>query len=448
MDKLLRVLIIGSGKTAGGREHVLVWLAGKSPRVEEVYCFGANDGMRAEPKYIAVSPEPQGVDDMIAWVRENEIDLVIVGPENPLAEGIVDRFRAAGLTIFGPTQAAARLESSKFFAKKIMTTAKVPTARYRSFFHDELAQACNFVRNEYPHSSVVKADGLCAGKGAMVCRDLDQALRAIHRCLVDREFGPAGEAILIEEFLLPHPKLRRAELSILSLVDIHGNFLMFPAAQDYKPVNDNDEDDNTGGMGSFAPVPWVTEAMMNQIGRKIFEPTIKMMQSLGNPFSGVLYAGLMWTEDGPKVVEFNVRFGNPEIQALAKLLKTDLIPILLAIAQGKSIADVKLEWQPGYAVCLVLASKGYPEKYEKGLAISGLNQLPTLNEFKVFHAGTKDGKTNGGRVLDLVWHSMLGLEDAALVVRNLATKINWGDGQTTGPHYRTDIGLNVPLTID
>lgn len=446
MDKLLKVLIIGSGKTAGGREHVLVWLAGKSPQVEAVYCFGSNDGMRQEPKYITVDPEPQGVEATIVWAKENEINLVIVGPENPLAEGIVDRFREAGLTIFGPTQAAARLESSKFFAKKIMTTAKVPTARYRSFCHDELTQACNFVRNEYPYFSVVKADGLCAGKGAMVCRDLDQALRAIHRCLVDYEFGPAGEVILVEEFLKPHLKLRRAELSVLALVDIPGNFLMFPAAQDYKPVNDNDEDDNTGGMGSFAPVPWVSEAMMAQIGQKVFAPTINLMKNLGQPFSGVLYAGLMWTEEGPKVVEFNVRFGDPEIQALAMLLKTDLIPVLLAIAQGKSIADIKLEWLPGHAVCLVLVSKGYPGKYEKGLAINGC--LSDLDDFKMFHAGTSNGKTNGGRVLNLVQRSVFGLEATAATLPGLAIEVNWGDGQKTGPHFRTDIGLGVPWTID
>lgn len=447
MDKLLEVLIIGGGKTAGGREHVLVWLACKSPRVEAVYCFGKNDGMRAEPKYVAVDSEPQGVEATIAWARENEIDLVIVGPENPLAEGIVDRFRQAGLTIFGPTQAAARLESSKFFAKKIMTTAKVPTAHYRSFCHEELAQACNFVRNEWPYFSVVKADGLCAGKGAMVCRDLNQALRAIHRCLVDHEFGSASESILVEEFLKPHLKLRRAELSILSLVDIHGNFLMFPAAQDYKAVNDNDDGENTGGMGSFAPVPWVAKEMMDQIGQKIFQPTIKVMQSLRNPFSGVLYAGLMWTAEGPKVVEFNVRFGDPEIQALAMLLKTDLIPILLTIAQGGSIAGVNLEWLPGYAVCLVLASKGYPGKYEKGLEITGREQFPFEDYYKEIYAGVKDGKTNGGRVLNLVWYAD-GLEESALRVRDCAKCIAWGDGQTTGSHYRKDIGFNVPLSID
>lgn len=450
----MKVLIVGNG----GREHVLADLASRSPAVEKFFCFGPNAGIRQEPKYCLLEPEEEPGNDVLSlidFVRRHDISLTIVGPEAPLVAGVVDQFREAGLSIFGPTKAAAQLEGSKWFAKEAMSAARVPTAPAVRFERTQGEQAFWHILN-HTLPLVVKADGLAAGKGAMVCPDRLAAANAICRCFFRREFGGAGGVLLVERFLEHHPNLLRAELSVLALVDIHGNLIMFPAAQDYKPINDGDKGDNTGGMGAFAPVSWVTEAMMQQIGERIFSPTIAEMKKRGTPFSGVLYAGLMWTADGPKVVEFNVRFGDPELQPLVMLLETDLIPILKTIADGGSIADIKLQWKTGAAVCLVLASKGYPGSYEKGRDIYGLDKLPKDDpDFKVFHAGTRlradqFPETNGGRVLDLTQYSPAGLEVAAARVRELASDFSFGKyGEPGfGVHFRTDVGIGVPTSID
>jgi len=459
----MKVLIIGYG----GREHALAWLASRSQAVSEVLVFGDNAGMLAEPKVRRVGDWPKKPEEQVsaAWhaASEGGVDLTIVGPEALLAEGIVDTFQASHLSIFGPTAAAAQLETSKWFAKEVMLKARVPTAPVVKFSKAELeATFRHLLGHELP--VVIKADGLCAGKGVRICRDFAQVVDAVHRCFIVSDYGAAGDTILVERYLPPHHRLARAELSILALVDIQGNFLLFPAAQDYKSVNDGDRGDNTGGMGAFAPVPWVTEAMMQQIGEKIFAPTIAEMKKRGTPFSGVLYAGLIWTADGPKVIEFNVRFGDPEIQPLAMLLQTDLIPVLKTIADGGSIADVKLKWTPGFAVCVNLVSRGYPGAYRTGFLVSGLadNDISGLarlesahpadrSGWKVFHAGTKRSGgqvvTSGGRVLGVTKIGRY-LPDTAKAIYAELCHIAWGDGQGTKPYARFDIGIDVPTQVD
>jgi phosphoribosylamine--glycine ligase len=352
------------------------------------------------------------------------------------------------------------LEGSKSFAKDVMRAAGVPTADAVRF---GIAHADSALNYAVAHGApvVIKADGLCGGKGAIVCQTEMDIRVAINRCFKAKEFGAAGEMILVEDFLAKHPMLPRAELSVLALVDFHGNFIMFPAAQDHKAVFDGDQGPNTGGMGSYAPVPWVKQTMMDVIGQDIFAPVIAEMQKRGTPFSGVLYAGLMWTFGGPKVVEFNVRFGDPEIQPLAMLLKTDLIPVLKKIADGESIADINLEWKPGAAVCVVMTSHGYPGSYPKGAEIIGLNHgssgLDIGESLQVFQAGTAfDGEkivTVGGRVLNVTSYSDYlpgapgqdALSAARVAAYEAVGKISWKDNNDHGPQIRNDIAQNVPI---
>ena len=453
----LIVLVIGNG----GREHALVWLAGRSPIVEKVFGWGPNAGILIEPKYQSLGDKMPDFAGIIEAAKKHGVDLALIGPEAPLVEGLSDALREAGIPVFGPSADAARLEGSKLFAKQAMDDARVPTAPAVSFMDhpndpclEPLLDHVLATGKNWP--IVVKADGLCAGKGAMVCHDLYGAVDAIHRCLIAKEFSKAGQTLLIEQYLHGHPGLPRAEFSVLALVDIHGNFIMMPAAQDHKPVNDGDDGLNTGGMGAYAPIPWMTSDMMAQVGQTIFKPILAEMKKRDTPFSGVLYAGLIWTAQGPKVVEFNVRFGDPELQPLVMLLETDLILVLKAIADGESIAGLELNWKPGAAVCLVLASKGYPGSYEKGLDIYGLDQMPKDDPtFKAFHAGTRLRHTGqflqtaGGRVLGLTQYWPQGLEGAAVRVRYLAALFSFGQyGQPgAGLHYRKDIGFGVSTSF-
>jgi len=454
----MKILVIG----ANGREDAICWLAGQSPAVERIFYFGKNAGMACRPKCQELA-QPLGISCIIDLARRQEVDFTIVGPEQPLADGIVDQFRTAGLSIFGPTQAAAALETDKAFAKKMMAECHVPTANARLFAAAELDLAKAYVA-AIGLPLVVKAIGLAGGKGAMVCRTIEQAIDAIERCLVRREFGPAGDAILIEEFLAGPSGLNRPEVSVLAVVDAFGNFKMFPFAQDHKPAYDGDQGPNTGGMGSFAPVSWVSREMMDQVAQTIFTPIIAGMKARGTPFSGVLYAGLMWTASGFKVVEFNVRLGDPEIQPLSMLLKTDLIPVLKKIADGESIADVELEWKSGAAVCVVIASHGYPQSYRKGALIKGLDSdyirgLATNGQLQIFHAGTKFAAgsrqvvTDGGRVLGVTafcaspaaGHSPLA--GAARIAYQAAFEIDWLDSGGNKPQLRTDIANSVPPAL-
>lgn len=384
----MKVLIVGQG----GREHALAWKIAQSDKVTRVFCAPGNagTGLDAENVDIAVTD----IDRLVKFATSEQIDLTVVGPEVPLVAGVVDAFRKARLRVFGPDKAAAQLEGSKVFAKKIMKLANVPTAESHNFTDAE--DAIRFVeeRNEQP--LVIKADGLAAGKGVTVCDTREEALAAIRTAMVDQAFGSAGSTIVIEE------KLVGQEVSILALVDGR-TIVPLEAAQDHKAAYDGDQGPNTGGMGAYSPAPFATPELMDTVISKILIPTVHTLRKQNIEFRGVLYAGLMLTNQGPKVLEFNVRFGDPEAQPVLMRLKSDLFDVLYAAADGKLHEVPDLEWDPRPTVCVVMASDGYPGKYEKGHVIRGLDAAAQLADTKVFHAGTTrsgdDVVTDGGRVL-------------------------------------------------
>ncbi|MEW4526802.1 phosphoribosylamine--glycine ligase [Maioricimonas sp. JC845] len=384
----MKVLIVGQG----GREHALAWKIAQSDKVNRVFCAPGNAGtaLDAENVDIAVTD----IDRLVKFATSEQIDLTVVGPEVPLVAGVVDAFRKARLRVFGPDKAAAQLEGSKVFAKKIMKLANVPTAESHNFTDAE--DAIRFVeeRNEQP--LVIKADGLAAGKGVTVCDTREDALAAIRTAMVDQAFGSAGSTIVIEE------KLVGQEVSILALVDGR-TIVPLEAAQDHKAAHDGDQGPNTGGMGAYSPAPFATPELMDTVISKILIPTVHTLRKQNIEFRGVLYAGLMLTNQGPKVLEFNVRFGDPEAQPVLMRLKSDLFDVLYAAADGKLHEVPDLEWDPRPTVCVVMASDGYPGKYEKGHVIRGLDAAAQLADTKVFHAGTTrsgdDVVTDGGRVL-------------------------------------------------
>jgi phosphoribosylamine--glycine ligase len=385
----MRVLVIGKG----GREHALVWKLARSPRTERVYCAPGNAGTALDG--VNVPLEGDDFDKLVRFVHKEKIDLTIVGPEEPLARGIVDHFQKAGLRIFGPSKEAAQLEASKVFAKTLMRHADVPTAEFKVFDHPDPAR--HYIQNrEYP--VVVKADGLAAGKGVLVCSTREDALAAIERIMVREEFGrAAGRQIVIEK------RLQGEELSVLALV-AGRTIVPLPPCQDHKALLDGDQGPNTGGMGAYCPAPLGTSKLLDTIDREVLVATVHAMKRRRTPFAGILYAGVMVTNQGLRVLEFNCRFGDPECQPLLMRLKTDLLDLIEAAVDDRldEFAD-KLEWDPRPAVCVVLASKGYPGKYEKGYAIKGLAAAEKPGDVKVFHAGTRrDGDrilTDGGRVL-------------------------------------------------
>ncbi|NLF72393.1 MAG: phosphoribosylamine--glycine ligase [Candidatus Anammoximicrobium sp.] len=389
----MNVLVIGNG----GREHALAWKLAQSPRVKRVYVAPGNAGTAVEAVNVHLP-----LDDfpkLIQFARAQDVALTVVGPEAPLADGIVDAFRAEGLRIFGPTKAAARLEGSKVFCKDLLRDADVPTADYLVFSDPD--EACRYVRERYPDQEqevplVVKADGLAAGKGVIVCSRREEVLEAIDQIARQRVFGEAGRELVIEERLDGH------EASVLAITDGR-TIVTLPPAQDHKPAYDGDRGPNTGGMGAYCPAPLVGETMLSWIEAHVLVPTVHAMKRKGAPFQGVLYAGLMITRQGPKVLEYNVRFGDPECQPLLMRLKTDLAEVLEAAAECRLDRIGGLEWDPRPAVCVVMASEGYPGKYAKGRPIRGLDDAAGLPDVKVFHAGTAlaDGQvvTSGGRVL-------------------------------------------------
>lgn len=386
----MKVLVIGGG----GREHALVWKIAQSPRVEAIFCAPGNPGIAHTPKTTCVTVPVGGDFSLLRdWAVDRRIDLVFVGPEDPLAAGVVDVLEAAGLKVFGPCKAAAQLEGSKVFAKDFMMEFGIPTAAAEYF--TEVAPALEFLKSqEAPY--VIKAHGLAAGKGAIVAADFAEAETAVRDCLERGVFGEAGSQILIEEFM------RGEEASVLAFADGQ-TVLPMPSAQDHKPVFEGDKGPNTGGMGAYSPAPVVTPALEKEILETVLQPVIDGMQKRGTPYKGVLYAGLMISPDGrPRVVEFNCRFGDPEAQPLLMRLQTDLLEIAEAVAAG-TLVDLQLEWKADPAVCVVMASGGYPGQYEKGKEIRGLDKVREDNSAVVFHAGTveKDGRvvTNGGRVL-------------------------------------------------
>lgn len=390
----MNILVIGGG----GREHALAWKIAQSPRVRRLFVAPGNAGTARETGRVPIENVPIAELDfpaLITFAKENEIALTVVGPEIPLCAGIVDAFQAAGLRIFGPNRAAAQLEGSKVFCKEILHKGSIPTGNARIFENGE--DAIRYLEADRDMPCVVKADGLAAGKGVVVCANRPEAIEAIRRIALDREFGEAGRRLLIEEMLTGQ------EASVLAITDGH-TILTLPPAQDHKAAHDGDTGPNTGGMGAYSPAPLVDAAKLHWIEEKILVPTIHALNKNGTPFQGILYAGLMMTKQGPKVLEYNARFGDPECQPLLMRLNTDLVDIFEATIDGKLDRLPPLKWDPRPAVCVVMASRGYPGSYEKGFPIRGLDEAAQIPDVKVFHAGTSLDEqgaivNNGGRVL-------------------------------------------------
>ncbi|HWA46478.1 MAG TPA: phosphoribosylamine--glycine ligase [Hypericibacter adhaerens] len=418
----MRILVVGSG----GREHALCWAIAASPLCDKLYCAPGNAGIAAEAECVPIKVDE--LDKLVGFARDSKIDFVVVGPEAPLVAGLADKLRAAGIKTFGPSGPAAALEGSKSFMKELCAKYGIPTAAFRRF--TEAGPAKAYVR-ERGVPIVVKADGLAAGKGVVVAQSLDEADKAIESMLVAREFGTAGAEIVVEEFLSGE------EASFFALVD-GKTALPLASAQDHKTVGEGDTGPNTGGMGAYSPAPIVTDAMAEQVMRTIILPTVKAMEAEGRPFTGVLFAGLMIGPKGPRLLEYNVRFGDPECQVLCLRLMSDILPALIAAADGM-LAKFHLRWKTEAALTVVMAAQGYPGAYKKGTEIRGLDRAAALKDVVVFHAGTersKDGRVlaTGGRVLGV---SALGKSVAEAQARAYAAvdQIDWPEG-----FCRRDIG--------
>lgn len=382
----MKVLLVGSG----GREHTLAWKLSKSSQLKHLYIAQGNPGTALLGTNVKI--KDSDIVGLVRFAQEKKIDLVAVGPEDPLAAGLVDALSAVGIRAFGPTAAAAAIEADKAFAKKIMHSSSIPNAEGRTF--DNFNDAKSYIASR-DSAVVVKATGLAKGKGVFVCDDPSDGILAAEKIMVDRAFGDAGNHVLVEE------KLLGQEASILAFVDGHSIYVM-ESAQDHKPIGDGDTGPNTGGMGAYSPAPVVTERLMSQIEREILVPLVDGMNRNGTPYKGVLYAGVMLTAGGPKVLEFNARFGDPETQPILMRMKGDLLEIMTAVCDG-TLDKIDLSWDPRPAVCVVMASGGYPGDYEKGKVITGIADAEKNPDVKVFQAGTKTQNdqllTNGGRVL-------------------------------------------------
>ena len=417
----MKVLVVGSG----GREHALTWKLAQSPHLDALYCAPGNPGTRTLARNVAIAADD--VATLRRFAREEQIDLTVVGPEAPLALGITDAFKAEGLRVFGPTQAAAQLESSKIFAKQFMLEAGIPTADAVTF--DDLAAAESHIRH-HGGLLVVKADGLAAGKGVTVCQNKDEALQAVRRAMQERIFGDAGRRVVLEEFL------DGEEASFHVLVDGQ-NVVPLATSQDHKRAYDGDQGPNTGGMGAYAPAPVVSDALQQRVLSDIVMPTVGGMAARSMPYRGVLYVGLMIVEDRPYVIEFNARFGDPETQALLMLLDDDLLPLLDGAARGQ-LGDARAQFLPAAAVCVVMAAEGYPGAYSRGMPITGIEAAADQPNAWVFHAGTdeRDGHlvTNGGRVLGVTARAG-GIAEAIAEAYRAVECIQW-----PGRQFRRDIG--------
>ena len=417
----MKILVVGGG----GREHALVWKIGQSPLVETVYCAPGNPGIAELAECVHIPADD--IDGLLDFAKAEQIDLTVVGPEVPLTMGIVDRFQDAGLEIFGPNQAAAQIEGSKSFSKDLMAKYDIPTAAYRTF--SDRDAAVDYIEKQGA-PIVVKANGLAAGKGVVVATTKAQAIEAVDSIMLDAVFGEAGSSVVIEEFMAGE------EASFFAFTD-GTNILPLASSQDHKPAFDNDEGPNTGGMGAYSPAPVVTDTLTTEIVETIVKPTIRGMAQDGCPYVGILYVGLMIADGKPRVVEFNARFGDPEAQPLLVRMKSDVVPVLQACARGE-LTISELEWHDKAAVCVVMASGGYPASYEKGLPISGLDEAGAMEDVVVFHAGTsfQDGQVvnTGGRVLGVTG---LGTTVADAIARayQAVDKISWPK-----VHFRTDIG--------
>ncbi|MBC5754507.1 phosphoribosylamine--glycine ligase [Roseburia sp. BX0805] len=383
----MKVLVVGSG----GREHAIVTSVAKSPRVDKIYCAPGNAGIAALAECVPIGA--MEFDKLVAFAKEKEIDFTIIGMDDPLVGGIVDVFEAEGLRVFGPKKNAAILEGSKAFSKDLMKKYNIPTAAYENFT-DPKAAIAYLEQAKFP--IVLKADGLALGKGVLICENLDEAKAGVKEIMEDKKFGASGNTMVIEEFMTGR------EVSVLSFVD-GKTIKIMSSAQDHKRAKDGDQGLNTGGMGNFSPSPFYTEEVDNFCKKYIYQATVDAMAKEGRPFTGVIFFGLMLTEDGPKVLEYNARFGDPEAQVVLPRMKNDIIDVMEACVDGK-LDTVDLQFEDNAAVCVVLASDGYPVSYEKGFEIKGLENFDGKDGYYCFHAGTKfdeNGKivTNGGRVL-------------------------------------------------
>ncbi len=420
----MKVLVVGGG----GREHTVVWKLKQSPQVKGLYCAPGNGGIAQCATCVPIPAND--IAGLVEFARTERIDLTVVGPEAPLCAGIVDAFQEAGLRIFGPTARAARIEGSKIFAKELMTHYNIPTAPYRVF--DTADEATEHVKR-IGAPLVVKADGLAAGKGVMVCATEQEALAAIDRIMRERAFGDAGNRILVEK------KLEGEEASVLAFVSGE-SFVLMDSSQDHKPAFDGDKGPNTGGMGAYSPALVVDRLAWERIRMEIFERIVAGMAADGLDYHGVLYAGLMMTDEGPQVLEFNVRLGDPEVQALLPRFEDDLVDVLCSVIDD-TLAGTQLCWSNSAAVCVVMASGGYPGSYEKGKVITGLDDVAGDPNVVVFHAGTRvDGEslvTAGGRVLGVTARGRT-LESAIECAYNAVEMIHF-----EGAHFRTDIGAKA-----
>lgn len=385
----MKVLVVGSG----GREHAIVTSVAKSPRVDKIYCAPGNAGIAALAECVAIGA--MEFDKLVAFAKEKEIDFTIIGMDDPLVGGVVDAFEAEGLKVFGPRKNAAILEGSKAFSKDLMKKYNIPTAAYENFTSPEEALA---YLETAKMPIVLKADGLALGKGVLICNTLEEAKAGVREIMEDKKFGAAGNTMVVEEFMTGR------EVSVLSFVD--GNTIrIMSSAQDHKRAKDGDEGLNTGGMGNFSPSPFYTKEVDEFCRKHIYQATVDAMAAEGRPFTGVIFFGLMLTEDGPKVLEYNARFGDPEAQVVLPRMKNDIIDVMEACVEGK-LDTIDLQFEDNAAVCVVLASDGYPVAYEKGFEITGLEKFDGKEDYYCFHAGTKfneAGKivTNGGRVLGI-----------------------------------------------
>lgn len=417
----MKVLVVGGG----GREHALVWKIAQSPKVSKLYCAPGNAGISKQANLVPI--KANDLNGLLDFALKEKIDLTVVGPEEPLTRGIVDLFESKGLSIFGANRRAAEIEGSKGFAKDMMKKHHIPTAPYEIF--SDRNEAMDYIRQKGA-PIVVKADGLAAGKGVIICKTVEQAIQSIESIMVKKIFGEAGNRVVIEEYLIGE------EASYIAFTD-GKTILPLASSQDHKPVFNEDQGPNTGGMGAYSPAPVVTEGVNEKILEKILKPIINGMAEEGRPYKGVLYAGLMIRDGEPEVLEFNARFGDPETQPILVRMKEDIVPILEACING-TLSQCNIEWDHRASVCVVMASKGYPGDYEKGKVIEGLEEVSQMKDIFVFHAGTaiNEGRvvTNGGRVLGVTG---LGEDIPGAIERTYQAvkRIFW-----EGVHYRTDIG--------
>ena len=420
----MKILVIGQG----GREHALVWKLAQSPLVEKIYCAPGNPGISQIAESI---PLPDRFTELADWAESQNIALTVVGPEVPLAEGIVDVFSERGLKAFGPNKQAARLEASKDFAKQLMLENDIPTAKHQTFTDAEEAMA--YIEDQNT-PVFIKANGLAAGKGVIPGRTFKEALQAVTTILIDKAFGEAGDSVVVEEELIGE------EASFTVLTD-GTHCLPFVSSQDHKMSHDGDTGKNTGGMGAYSPAPVITSELHDYVMERVVYPTVNGMADIGSPFKGVLYVGLMITDTGPKVLEFNCRFGDPEAQVLLPRLKSDLVPLLMACTDGTLAQHADVQWHDEAAACVIMASAGYPDPYQTGEIIAGLENAEAIEGVNVFHAGTKqDGEnivTDGGRVLGVTAMAD-GLHGAIQQAYRGVSAIQFAKA-----HFRNDIGYRA-----